>query len=134
MPYTAGGCHRQEKPVKAFKSIKIYLCYFNCKVYTLIFRPLNIANDYVANENTRVKQAEAKVRDTKHSYWIGRGSKMKPSTQELIVKRFPCRHKAGGGANSVNKSTQKIRQNTHDWKLFSVPLASDFLLSGGKGI
>lgn len=70
MPYTAGGCHRQEKPVRTFKSIKIYLCHFNCKVYTLIFiqeRPLNIANDYVTNENTRVKPAEAKVRDTKYS-------------------------------------------------------------------
>lgn len=94
MPYTAGGCHRQEKPVRIFKCIKIYLCYFNCKVIHTkkdhlvlpkIF--LCLSNDNVANDNTRMKQGEAKIRDTKH-----RGSKKKPLIQELILKSFPCRH------------------------------------------
>lgn len=44
---------------------------------------------------------------------------MKPLTQELNLKCFPCRHEAGGEANNVNKSTQKIRQNTRDWNFFS---------------
>lgn len=90
MPYTAGGCHRQEKPVRIFKCIKIYLCYFNCKVIHTKKDHLVLPKIFLCLSN------------------------------DNVVKSFPCRHEAGLEANNVNNSTKKIKQNTRDWNFFCI--------------